>query len=152
MYWLFIIYIIIVIIVWTINNDLLPDKCSGDYTTWPTVDWINLWACGTFTTVHCLTYKLTRNPSSHSCQGFWSLHYWVHAGHEGSMWIVSISIVYVTRSVAIRVYGLRSSHLAPYFPFYKQYFAVREGSVALSMIFTVVFFVAISKAYLCFFW
>ena len=61
MYWLCIIYIIIVIIVWIINNNLLPDN-SGDYTTRPTVDWINLWAHGTFITMHCITYKLTTQP------------------------------------------------------------------------------------------
>ena len=36
--------------------------CSGDYTTQPNVKWINLWACGTLTTMHCITYKLTMQP------------------------------------------------------------------------------------------
>ena len=38
------------------------DFCSGDYTNQHTVKWINLWARGTFTTMHYITYKLITQP------------------------------------------------------------------------------------------
>ena len=45
-----------------INKLFDPVVCSGDYTNEPTMKWINLWACGTLTTMHCMTYKLTSQP------------------------------------------------------------------------------------------
>ena len=48
-------YIIIVIIVHIINNNLKTRQCSGYYIIRPIVDGIIWWARGLFTTMHCMT-------------------------------------------------------------------------------------------------